>query len=138
MATQGAETSSHPESIRLAFQEPSTMISVLWPTPRVITSALWGFTGTKSFAITVMVWLSMVNLCMPSAPALISRRQCLFPDWNLNLDTPGIGRTAGTVGKGTIMSSSFAPLMRLLSELGNLDFPSDGLDNLVVLRVKVN
>ena len=73
--------------------------------------------GTKSFAMTVIVWLSMENCCVPSAPVLISRRRWVLPVWNLNLDRPALfvqGLPLVTVEQLKFI----LPLIRLLSLAG--------------------
>ena len=39
-----------------------TRTSVRWPTPRVTMFVVYGLTGTKSLAMIVISWLSIVNL----------------------------------------------------------------------------
>jgi hypothetical protein len=75
--------------------------------------------GTKSFAMTVMLWPSIVNFWIPSAPALINRSRCFRPGvkWNLLIPallTQGVLFLAGSEEQLKL----FLPLIRLLTEGG--------------------
>ena len=61
----------------------------------------------------------MVKRWRPSAPALISRRRCVLPDWNLNLERPALGTQSVPFGARE-QSKLPLPLMRLLSEDGGV------------------
>lgn len=96
-----------------------TRISVRWPIPRVTTFVVYGVMGTKSLAITVKVWPSMLNLWSPSAPALIRRSRCVLPDVNLNWASPAFLVHFVVSPLATVLQSKLPlPLIRLLSDGG--------------------
>lgn len=76
----------------------------------------YGSTGTKSFAITVILWPSSVNFCIPSAPALINRSLCFLPAVNLNFESPLM--LGQEVESGSEQLRLFRPLIRLFTEYG--------------------
>src|SRR5882757_2577493 len=94
-----------------------TITSARWPIPRVTVSVVYGSIGTKSYAMTVRVWLSILKRCKPSAPALISRRRYVSPVVNWNFERPAFGvhvELSVTVEQSEIPF----PLIRLLADEG--------------------
>lgn len=88
------------------------------PTASVTVVVVYGWIGVKSAAMTVMVWLSIENCWIPSAPELMSRSRWVLPCWNLNLARLALG-VQGVVSPAAteVQSKLFLPLMRLLSEV---------------------
>jgi hypothetical protein len=80
---------------------------------------VYGMIGTKSLAMTVMLWPSRVNFWIPSAPALINRSRCTLPGVNLKTDRPALFLHFVVSPGATVeqLKSPF-PLIRLLSEDG--------------------
>lgn len=98
--------------------EAVTSTSVRCPTARVTVVVVYGRIGVKSLAMTVMVWLSIENCWMPSAPELMRRSRCVLPCWNLNLASPALGvQGVASPAATEEQSKLFLPLMRLLSEV---------------------
>lgn len=69
--------------------------------------------------MTVRLWPSMLNFCIPSAPALIKRRRWTLPGLNLKLVIPAfLEHFALSPGATLAQLKLFRPWIRLLSDEG--------------------
>lgn len=68
--------------------------------------------------MTVMLWLSIVNLSNASALALMSRKRCFFPEWKVNFvpcEMLGVQVVSLDARALVQLKKAFRPLIRLLS-----------------------
>lgn len=82
--------------------------------------------GTKSFAMMVILWPSILKRWIPSAPALINLSLCVLPVVNLNFEIPALLVHGVVSPAATVEQSKFIfPLIKLLSDEGAGLPPSD-------------
>lgn len=81
---------------------------------------VYGMMGTKSLAMTVKLCPSILNFCIPSAPALMRRSRCTFPGENLKLVMPALSVhfVVSPAAAAIEQLKLFLPWIKLLSEEG--------------------
>ncbi len=94
-----------------------TRTSVRCPTANVMWSVSYGWISTKSFAVTCIMWPSMVIFWTAAADGLMKRSLQVFPDVKLKVAKGALGVQGKDVFE---QSKSFSPLMRLLLDMGML------------------
>ena len=96
-------------------------------TPSVTIVVSYGTIGMKSLAMTVMLWLSILNFWIAAIPVLINLSLCFLPLVKLNLDKPALLTQVPMVLLPVLLphAKSILPLIKLLSDAGRTRLSSE-------------